>query len=289
MAGAPLDHAPRFKTQTKDTERPMTDTREFDPIDLVDPGLRAAALGLPAIPLNADILPGIRAVQRVIAPVLPAPAPQPVEQIIPGHRNGPDVRIVLVQPQGQAEGRPAYLHMHGGGFVLGAANATEARRIQDIAMRHDCVVVSVDYRLAPETRFPGALDDNYAALRWLHAHAEELGVDPARIAIGGESAGGGHAAMLAIAARDRGEFEIAFQLLLYPMLDDRTASTRQPPPHVGRYLWGAEANRFGWTSLLGVDAGSPDAPAGSVPARVEDLRGLPPAELPNGPIPRTPA
>ncbi|MGO8793238.1 MAG: alpha/beta hydrolase fold domain-containing protein [Candidatus Sulfotelmatobacter sp.] len=148
----------------------------------------------------------------------------------------------------------------------------------------NCLVVSVDYRLAPETHFPGSLEDNYAALRWLYTNADTLGIDRKRIAIGGESAGGGHAAALAIAARDRKEFPILFQLLIYPMLDDRTGSTRPVPPGIGEFVWNATSNRFGWTSLLGVPAGSPTVPAGAVPARVENVAGLPPAFISVGAI-----
>src|SRR4029077_17645569 len=145
---------------------------------------------------------------------------------------------------------------------------------QRTAQSCNCVVVSVEYRLAPETPFPGALEDNYTALRWLYANAETLGVDRNRIAIGGESAGGGHAAALAIAARDRKEVPVIFQLLIYPMLDDRTGSSRPVPPHIGEFIWTAQSNVFGWSSLLGVPAGSAKVPAGAVPARVEDLSGL---------------
>ena len=158
------------------------------------------------------------------------------------------------------------------------------RSLQRIAQTCNCLVVSVDYRLAPETRFPGALEDNYAALRWLYANADATGVDRNRIAIGGESAGGGHAAALAIAARDRKEVPIAFQLLIYPMLDDRTGSSRPVPPHIGEFVWTAESNVFGWTSLLGVPAGSAKIPPGSVPARVNDLLGRPPAYIGVGAI-----
>ena len=110
----------------------------------------------------------------------------------------------------------------------------------------------------------------------MNLNAASLGIDPKRIAIGGESAGGGHAAMLAIAARDRGEYALAFQLLIYPMLDDRTGSTNPAPEHIGHFLWNSGSNRFGWESLLGMAPGSPNPPAGSVPARVKDLSGLPP-------------
>jgi acetyl esterase/lipase len=145
-------------------------------------------------------------------------------------------------------------------------------------------VVSVDYRLAPETHFPGSLEDNYSALRWVYNNADSLGVDRKRIAVGGESAGGGHAAQLAIAARDRKEIPILFQLLIYPMLDDRTGSTRPVRPNIGNFVWNSGSNRFGWSSFLGVPAGSDKVPPGSVPARVENLGGLPPAFLSVGSI-----
>ena len=115
-------------------------------------------------------------------------------------------------------------------------------------------------------------------------NAKELGIDVKRIAIKGESAGGGHAAALAIAARDRGEYPICFQVLVYPMLDDRTGSTREVPAHLGHYLWTPASNRFGWTSLLGVPAGSAAVPPNSVPARVSNLKGLPPAFIGVGSI-----
>ena len=185
------------------------------------------------------------------------------------------MRVLLINAAGASGPRPAILHIHGGGYIAGDPDGN-VPMLQAAAAAHGCVVVSVDYRLAPETRFPGSLDDNYAALRWMNAKAAVLGLDPARIVVMGESAGGGHAAALAIAARDRGEFALAGQVLVYPMLDDRTGSSRQPPPG-GAYLWTPAQNRLGWTALLGVAAGSPQPPAGAVPARVADLSRLPPA------------
>jgi acetyl esterase/lipase len=168
------------------------------------------------------------------------------------------------------------LHFHGGGFIAGSA-ADSRRDIQELAANHDCVAISVDYRLAPETPFPGSLEDNYAALLWVYTHAAELGIDRSRIALKGESAGGTHAAALAIAARDRGEVTLCLQVLLYPALDDRTGSTAPVPPYIGHYMWTAASNRFAWTSLLGKQAGATEPPTGSVPARVENLAGLPAA------------
>lgn len=244
-----------------------------DPFALVDPELLDAARALPPFSVNAATLPFMRAMPGRAA--APAPAPQPTFRSIPGPNGAPDVRIMLIDGTGGAANSPVYLHMHGGGFVGGRVDQFPSA-YQALAQTCQCLVVSVDYRLAPETRFPGALEDNYAALRWLNVHAAELGIDPHRIVIGGESAGGGHAAMLAIAARDRGEFRIAFQMLIYPMLDDRTGSTVMPPPHVGQIMWNAESNRFGWGALLGQAAGLEIVPPGSVPARVADLSGLPP-------------
>jgi len=211
-------------------------------------------------------------------------APPFVDRLIAGTAGSPAVRVYVINAGVAATAhRPAILHMHGGGFVMLDARSS-IHNLQDLAVALDCVIVTVDYRLAPETRFPGALNDNYAALLWLYKNADELGVDRMRIAVMGDSAGGGHAAMLAIAARDRGEVPLIFQALIYPMLDDRTGSSRRAPPHVGMVVWSAEDNEFGWTSLLGVPAGSGSVPHGSVPARESELSGLPPTFIGVGSI-----
>jgi acetyl esterase/lipase len=253
-----------------------------DRFALVDPELLPSVKGTPPLAAMTDaILAASR--KEMGRNVLPAPAPQPVERNIPGLAGQPSVRVLIVDPDPAKKAKPALLHTHGGGYILGSADFF-AFVAQGYAQRCGCVVVSVDYRLAPETRFPGSLDDNYAALLWLYQHADELGVDPKRIAVGGESAGGGHAAALAIRARDRKEVPVVFQLLIYPMLDDRTGSTRPVSPNVGQIAWGAEGNRFGWTALLGVPAGSALVPSGSVPSRLERLDGLAPAFIGVGSI-----
>jgi acetyl esterase/lipase len=193
------------------------------------------------------------------------------------------VHVVVIGVVAEAPPRPAVLHIHGGGYIAGTV-AEGIGPLQQLSAAHGCVVVSVDYRLAPETRFPGSREDNYAALRWLYANAKQLGVDRNRIALLGESAGGGHVAALAIAARDRGEVPVAMQVMIYPMLDDRTGSSRTVAPHLGAFVWDAAANRFGWSSLLGVPAGSAAVPRGAVPARVENLHGLPPTFIAVGSI-----
>jgi acetyl esterase/lipase len=254
-----------------------------DPYVMVDPELLATIkqFPFPTESFSSETLAAGRKWPGV-AP-LPSPAPQPFERHIPGPSGAPDLRLVIVDPAPGTKGRPALLHIHGGGYVSGFAGQFNPF-LQTVAQNCGCLVVSVDYRLAPETHFPGSLEDNYTALRWLYKNSDELGVDRKRIAIGGESAGGGHSAELAIAARDRREIPILFQLLIYPALDDRTGSTRQVPPYIGQFVWNAESNRFAWTSFLGVPAGSPTVPAGAVPARVENLAGLPPAFIGVGAI-----
>lgn len=257
----------------------------FDPAPYVNPELRPYLSVVSKFTggrqLTLETLP-IERKANFSAPIKPAPAW--AERTVPGPTGAPDVRIYVINPGAPgAAPRPAILQIHGGGFVLGSARQQIGSN-QDLAATLDCVIVSVEYRLAPETQFPGSLEDNYAALTWLHRNADELGVDRTRIAVMGESAGGGHAAMLAIAARDRGEIPLVYQALIYPMLDDRTGSTRKKPPYMGVVIWNEQRNRFGWSSLLGVPAGSAKVPYGSVPARVENLKGLPPAFIGVGSI-----
>ena len=278
----------------------------IDPINHIDPDLRQAARpqSIPAPGSAAAVAKLKENFEQLIRPLreqrkdasaktLPefrkysaswgeAPLPEPPveEKRIPGAPGQPEVLIYIINAKpGQSRGgeaRPAMLHTHGGGYILGAA-ASSVFYLQKMAAEYDIPIVTVDYRLAPETPFPGSLEDNYAALKWLHANADALGADPARIVLMGESAGGGHAAALAIAARDRGEVPVSRQLLIYPMLDDRTGSSVPVPNWLGYYGWTPASNRFGWSSLLGARAGAKKAPLGSVPARVEDLSGLPPA------------
>jgi acetyl esterase/lipase len=247
----------------------------IDPISLVDPELRPALERMIKAVGEFKVGPGNLADSRKTwEKEAPAQTPPYEVRRIPGPKGAPEVRIIVINGQAGAAPRPAIVYLHGGGFIGGVADS-KIPSMQRVALEHECVVVCVDYRLAPETRFPGALEDNYAALKWLYESAEASGADRSRIAVMGESAGGGHAAMLAIAARDRGEVSLAGQILIYPMLDDRTGSSRRVPPFIGTFVWVPASNRYGWTSLLGVPAGSPTVPAGAVPARVQNLAGLP--------------
>ncbi len=191
---------------------------------------------------------------------------------VPSAPGAPGVRVKLYRPAVLTAPAPALLWMHGGGYVMGAPEQDD-RTCLAVADRLGMTVASVDYRLAPEHPFPAALDDARATLSWLVANASGLSVDPGRIAVGGASAGGGLAAALAQRAVDEG-VPPAFQLLVYPMLDDRTVLTGRVPTDLR--VWTPGSNRFGWTSYLGRPPGG-DTPAYAVPARRPDLAGLPPA------------
>ncbi len=186
-----------------------------------------------------------------------------------------EVDVVVLQPTSGPGPFPAVLHTHGGGMVMGDAR-TGLVEVAGWAAELGLVVVSVDYRLAPETPHPGPVEDCYAALRWTVDQAAELGVDPARVVVAGGSAGGGLAAALALMARDRGEVSLAGQVLIYPMLDDRneTGSAQQM---AGVGVWDRTSNQTGWAALLGDAAGGPDVSPYAAPARATDLSGLPPA------------
>lgn len=258
-----------------------------DALRYVHPELRAAALSelesMRAMPpFSRQTLPELRKIFAGFGgqPMTGIPFER---KIVPGSAGQPPVAVYVVNA-GQGKGkRPAILHTHGGGFILGTALRGVAA-LQSLARDLDCVIVSVDYRLAPETTYKWSVEDNYAGLKWLHSQAEQLGVDHSRIAVMGESAGGGHAALLAITARDRGEIPIAFQCLIYPMLDDRTGSSRQVPPSMGQIVWTAHNNRLGWASFLGMEPGTADVPAQAVPARITHVDGLPPTFIAVGSI-----
>jgi acetyl esterase/lipase len=171
---------------------------------------------------------------------------------------------------------PAALYLHMGGYIVGDIDVFDGS-VSRYVSASGTPVLSVDYRLAPEHAHPVPVEDAYAALVWLHAHAADLGVDPDRIAVFGESAGGGIAAGVSILARDRNGPAIARQILVMPMLDDRTVT---PDPEIAPFAgWTWDDNRTGWQALLGDAAGGPDTPAHAAPARVADPGGLPPAYI----------
>jgi acetyl esterase/lipase len=169
--------------------------------------------------------------------------------------------------------RPGLLYIHGGGMIMGSPqmeNLVSTALARELA----AVVVSPDYRLAPEHPFPAPLDDCMAALNWMRDHAAELGIDPDRVAVTGASAGGGLAAAVAQRAHDEGIW-LRAQALVYPMIDDR-ATLRDDHCGRGAFLWTPESNRFGWTAYLGRPPRLSDAPPYAAPARRTDLAGLAP-------------
>jgi triacylglycerol lipase len=194
----------------------------------------------------------------------------------PGPAGASEIALTIYQPRDSKGALPCIYHIHGGGYVGGAAAQLEPLH-RPMSYDLECVIVSVDYRLAPEHPFPAGIEDCYAGLAWTFANAEILGIDCNRIGVMGESAGGGLAAALALLARDRGEYKLAFQHLIYPMLDDRTCVTAAPNPVAGEFIWTPHNNRFGWTSLLGREPGGPDVSPYAAAARAADLTGLPPA------------
>lgn len=196
------------------------------------------------------------------------------DHVVPGPDGEPDVLLRVHRPKGATGALPCVYAIHGGGYILGTYEA------EDLRFDHWCrslglVGVSVEYRLAPETPYPGPLEDCYAGLAWVTTHAGELGVDPDRLGICGTSAGGGLAAALALLARDRGELSPAFQLLIYPMIDDRQVTRSSRMEEVP--IWNPANNEFGWRSYLGELYGTDRIPAYAAPARATDLSGLPPA------------
>ena len=194
------------------------------------------------------------------------------EQRVGGPPGGAPVPVRIYRPPGTTrDRRAAAVYVHGGGFVAGDLDTEDLRCVR---LAHDagCVVVSVDHRLAPEHRYPAALDDCYAVLGWLADAATELGVDRERIGVVGASSGGNLAAATALAARDRGGPPVAFQLLVYPTLDDRRRTASQQ--FVGTpMIDGGDCARC-WDYYLGPDRDGVSPLA--APARATDLAGLPP-------------
>ncbi|MFT9165848.1 MAG: alpha/beta hydrolase, partial [Komagataeibacter saccharivorans] len=193
----------------------------------------------------------------------------------PGPKGAPDVRVLVYRPRKRQPNAPAMVYIHGGGLVSGHPEVDDPK-CQVLASRMGFVIVSVDYRLAPEVKYPGAIEDCYAALKWMNDNAAQLGINPDKVAVAGESAGGGLSAALALMARDRKEYRLAYQLLIYPMLDDRTATKVDPEPDFGEFVWTRSANKYAWEAYLGSAAGGDDTPAYAAAARAKDLSGLPP-------------
>lgn len=242
---------------------------------LVDRDLLAGLDLMPSITFSAEILPAVRQQMAAMIATMPIQSVDGVDSEARTIRSpeGHDIPLLIHRPKSLKANAPAVLYIHGGGYVIGSAAMMQIPN-QRLASEADCLLIAVDYRLAPETAHPGPIEDCYVALKWLHDNAAALGIDSARIAVAGESAGAGLAAALALLARDRGEIALIHQHLIYPMLDDRT-TRENANPHAGEFVWSPESNAFGWSSLLGRPAGSDGVSPYAAPARAEDLAGLP--------------
>jgi triacylglycerol lipase len=244
----------------------------MDVAPLIDPDILPLLAPFAERRVAADTLAVLRGQQLVPPPPL-SDEVERIDHVVPGPDGAPDVVVRVHRPKGIEGPLPCVYAIHGGGYMMGSYTGDDAR-FDNWCPQHRCVGVAVEYRLAPETPYPGPLEDCYAGLVWVHRHAADLGVDPGRVGIVGASAGGGLAAGLALLARDRSGPPIAFQLLIYPMIDDRqiTSSSRAETP-----IWNPAANEFGWRSYLGDLYGSEHVSPYAAPSRATDLAGLPPA------------
>ena len=230
------------------------------PIDKnVDPALSALVENFPPIDLGPETLAPFRAALSAMS-VLPDPATHPYVRVEEMRVSGsaaaaPSIRCLLYRPA-KKPATAALLHLHAGGLIMGAPEMDVARNIE-LVRATGCAILSVDYRLAPEHPYPAALEDCHAALVWLAANTESLGIASDRVGVIGESAGGGLAAAVALTARDRNSAQLACQVLIYPMLvpPEHSADPSTPNPHTGRYIWTRASNSFAWSAYLaGVSA-----------------------------------
>jgi acetyl esterase/lipase len=228
-----------------------------------DPSLQRIARFMPyKKPMNVQRLRRIRRSNVLLDTFLRVPKVDVVQL-------SPTVTARVHRPALTERPTPAVLHLHGGGYIMSSA-MTEDRSLRRTAQQLGAMVVSVDYRLAPEHPYPAALDDCYLALDWLLAQPD---IDPTRIVVTGISAGAGLATALALRCADNAVANLRGQVLVYPMLDDRTVTRQAKYDH---RVWTASDNAFAWRSYLAAEPGSEGVDAYAAPARREDLSGLPP-------------
>jgi len=247
----------------------------------LDPEVEVALQGAPitsidfgALELSAPSV--LSALRDAMNPPRPPPPPTRTvyrDHVVPGRDGQPDVTVRVYHCPDTPSPAPVIYWIHGGGYISGSALVEDAR-LNRWTEEFGCVAVSVEYRLAPEDPYPAPLEDCYTGLVWTVDRADELGIDPARVVIAGASAGAGLAAGLALLARDRGEVPVAYQLLIYPMIDDRNVTVSS---HIDTVVWTRSANHLGWRAYLGASAGEGGPPPYAAPSRATDLAGLPPA------------
>jgi acetyl esterase/lipase len=239
----------------------------------VNPELLPGLEMFPELDLQPEFLQAIReGAAQMNQPAMVDESLSLNDEIIPGPDANP-LRLRIYRPKSQNEALPALLWIHGGGYILGSADDND-----DLCMRFvqeaNCVVVSVDYRLAPEHPYPAPIEDCYSALKWIADHAEELNIDPNSIGVAGASAGGGLTAALTLLARDRQYPSLCFQMPLYPMIDDRNNTPSTNEIKEG-FVWNQQTNEAGWKMYLGELYGTDHIPAYAAPARAEDYSNLP--------------
>lgn len=253
----------------------------MDTRHLIDPELLPLLDLMPTAQFNAETLPLIRQMSEARFDFIGEPELKPDIKVIEG-RGGP-LDVYWFDPAPGNTARDALLHIHGGGMVIGSARSSQHIPAA-MAAKLGIPVASVDYRLAPEHPFPAPHEDCLAALAWLADNAAELGIDPARIGIIGESAGGGLAAATALMARDTGGPALAAQFLIYPMLDHRTGGPDCPYANkgTGEFVWTRASNRFGWDALQGGYAIDDHRKGWFSPSLAADLAALPPTWIGTG-------
>ena len=241
----------------------------------VHPQLRSFAKITPRLSFNKKNLGLVNFFMRFM-PALKDHEGIDIENIFIPHLNEPTtLRLRMYKPEIMESPTPVLLWLHGGGYVMGRPEMDDwicSEYVRELGI----TVLSLDYHLAPRFPFPAALNDSYSALKWINSNSHRLNIDSHYIAIGGNSAGGGLAAALAQLVNDQGDIKVAFQLLVYPMLDDRTL-LRTDIDDRQNITWDHKSNHFGWKSYLGAQCATEEVPAYAVPARRLDLSGLPPA------------
>jgi acetyl esterase len=247
---------------------------------MIDPELTAALDFLPVLDLSDPVAAraGFEAILAGIRVEIPGIETLEIEdRLVPGWEGDPDVGVRIYRPKERTGPVPGVLMIHGGGFIIGSVEAEHGGAAM-AAITTGAVVLSVQYRLAPEHPYPAALHDCYAALRFLADQADELGVDPGRVAILGTSAGGGLGAATALLARDLGGPPLCFQMLHIPELDDRL-ETPSMRAFTDTPMWSRPLAVQSWQAYLGPHADPDDVPIYAVPARAADLSGLPPTYI----------
>ena len=255
-----------------------------DLIEFLDPELKEPikTMMVQSPPMSFDNIPASRTASKKMMASMKMRMPVISDVVsedrrISSSKGSPDVTVRIYRPKKRSGLLPALLWIHGGGYMFGDIDQEDPIGAQ-LALAGECVIASVEYRLAPENPYPAPLEDCYSALKWFADHAGELEVERSHIGIGGASAGGGLAAGLALLTRDRAEVGIIFQLLIYPMIDDcNIAPASDVLPET--ILWTRTANFIGWRSYLGCEPGIEGIPGYAAASRATNLKGLAPAYI----------